>query len=124
MRKVGENGTWYSFLQEDVFAHLSGSLCNFFLYMLSRSADPKYLRYLHQPVDQSTRAEFGQKHRSMWSTASIIHAAGMGVDTNQGLLTADKIRVPMMGKRLGNCQRKILDDISFVSTNLVNMNKR
>ena len=95
MRKVGENGTWYSFLQEDVFAHLGGSLCNFFLYMLSRSADPKYLRYLHQPVDQSMRAEFGQKHRSMWSTASIIHAAGMGVDTNQGLLTADKIRVPL-----------------------------
>ncbi len=95
VREVGANGTWYSFVQKDVFTNLSDPLCNFFLYMLSRSADPKYLRYLHQPVDPLLRAEFEQQHRSMWSTASILHAAGMGIDAQQGLLPASEIQTPL-----------------------------
>ncbi len=95
IREVGANGTWYSFVQEDVFSQLSDALCNFFLYMLSRSAAPKYLRYLHQPVDTQLREEFGQRQRSMWSTASILHAAGLGIDTQQGLLPACQVCSPL-----------------------------
>lgn len=95
IREIGENGTWYSFLQDGVFAHMDDSLVNFFLYMLHRSPDPKYLRYLDQPVDPLLRSEFGQKHRSMWSTASIIHAAGMAIDTKQGLLPASQVSAPL-----------------------------
>lgn len=40
MREVGANGTWFSFVQEEIFTCLSEPLCNFFLYMLSRSSDP------------------------------------------------------------------------------------
>ncbi|NLB55466.1 MAG: hypothetical protein GX811_06835 [Lentisphaerae bacterium] len=95
VREVGMNGTWYSFAQEDAFAHLSDSLCNFFLYMLNRSDDPKYIRYLHQPVDLRLKSEFGLQHRSMWSTAAILHAADLGVDTRQGLLPAKQVRSPL-----------------------------
>lgn len=95
MRKVGANGTWYSFVQEDIFGHCSDPLCNFFLYMLSRSADPKYLRYLHQPVDLHLRTEFGQQRRGMWTTAAIMHAAAMGIDTQRGLLPASQVRSPL-----------------------------
>lgn len=95
VREVGANGTWYSFVQEDVFAHFNDPLCNFFLYMLSRSADPKYLRYLHQPVDLNLRTEFGQQRRSMWSTVAILHAAGIGIDTQQGVLPVSQIRSPL-----------------------------
>lgn len=94
-RQVGVNGTWYSFVQNDVFATINDPLCNYFLYMLSRSADPKYLRYLNQPTDAALKAEFGQKTRSMWSTAAILHAAGMGVDAVGGLMPNDQITQPV-----------------------------
>jgi len=95
MREVGVNGTWYSFVQGEVFAHLDDALCNYFLYMLSRAADPKYLRYLTGPVDPALKADFGAKPRSMWSTAAILHAGGMGVDVVRGLLPSDQVADPV-----------------------------
>lgn len=93
--EVGQNGTWYSFVQNDVFSHISEAMCNYFIYMLSRSADPKYLRYLAAPVDPALKKDFGQKLRNMWSTAAILHAAGMGVDAKAGLLSADAVAAPI-----------------------------
>ena len=78
-RVVGEHGTWYAFAQRAVFEGLSERLVNFFLYMLSRSSEPKYLRYLEGPVDADLLAEFGAKTRQMWSTAGILHAAELSV---------------------------------------------
>lgn len=95
VRNVGSNGTWYSFLQGEVFASLGAPLCNYFLYMLSRSADPKYLRYLDEPVDSALLEDFAAKARSMWSTAAILHAAGMGVDAAHGLQPASQISDPV-----------------------------
>lgn len=92
VRKVGAHGTWYSFVQGEVFSHLSDELCNFFLYMLDHSTEPKYLRYLSEPVDLELKAYFGALPRSMWSTVSILHAAGYGVDVNQGLLPIDEVQ--------------------------------
>lgn len=95
VRQVGMHGTWYSFVQGEVFGHLSDPLCNYFLYMLSRSAEPKYLRYLMEPVDPGLMAEFGKLSRSMWSTAGILHAAGMGIDAQGGLLADSLVTDPV-----------------------------
>lgn len=94
-REVGPNGTWYSFKQGDILGRLSGPLCNFFIYMLSRSQDPKYLRCLAGPPDSGLASEFGQQPRSMWSTAAILHAGGMGVDADDGLLPAGRVKDPL-----------------------------
>ncbi len=95
VREVGENGTWYSFSQGEVFAHLGDPLCAYFLYMLDRSDDPKYLRYLNAPVDPALKARFGEQPRSMWSTASILHAAGMAIDKQRGLLPIGEVTTPI-----------------------------
>ena len=95
VREIGANGTWYSFVQGDVLRPICGPLCNYFLYMLSRSADPKYLRYLTGPVDPALLEDFGGKARSMWSTAAILHAAGLGVDAKGGLKPAGLVRDPV-----------------------------
>ncbi len=94
-QEVGPNGTWYSFAQGGVFSHLSEPMCNFFIYMLSRSSDPKYLRYLAGPPDSNLKTNFGQQQRSMWSTAAILHAAGMGVDASNGLLPSGCVNDPV-----------------------------
>jgi hypothetical protein len=95
VREVGVNGTWYSFVQGEILRHISSPLCNYFLYMLSRSEDPKYLRYLTLPVDPALLEDFGAKARSMWSTAAILHAAGMGVDAKGGLKPAGLVADPV-----------------------------
>ena len=95
VREVGVHGTWYSFDQGEVFSELSDELCNFFLYMLDKSAEPKYLRYLTEPVHPELKARFGALPRSMWSTAGILHAAGFGVDITRGLLPAKDVVDPL-----------------------------
>jgi len=93
--QVGPYGTWYSFIQGDIMRGLSDPLCNYFLYALSRSPDPKYLRYLTMPVDSPLREDCGQYPRSMWSTPGILHAAGMGIDVHSGLLPERQIKNPV-----------------------------
>ena len=95
VREVGVNGTWYSFVQGEILRHIDSRLCNYFLYMLSRSSDPKYLRYLSAPVEAAVLEDFGAKARSMWSTAAILHAAGMGVDAKAGLQPVGLVADPV-----------------------------
>ncbi len=95
VQQVGPNGTWYSFLQGDVMGRLGDPLCNYFLYMLSRSADPKYLRFLAAPVDPALKADFGSRARNMWCTAGILHAAAMGVDASGGLMPESRVTAPV-----------------------------
>lgn len=95
VHQVGPYGTWYSFVQGDVMRQLGAELCNYFIYMLSRSTEPKYLRYLTAPVDPALMTEFGQWSRNMWSTAGILHAAGMGIDARRGLLPASQVTDPI-----------------------------
>lgn len=95
VREVGVNGTWYSFMQGEILRNVGAPLCNFFLYMLSRSDDPKYLRYLNGPVDAALLEDFSAKARSMWSTAAILHAAGLGVGAANGLQPVGLIADPV-----------------------------
>lgn len=95
VHEIGEHGTWYSFQQETVFQALSEPMLNYFLYMLSRSDEPKYLRYLNEPVDPDLRRKFGEMRRNMWSTAAIFDAAGLTVDRQQGLMPKDQATAPI-----------------------------
>jgi hypothetical protein len=95
VEKVGENGTWYSFVQSDVLKELSEPMENFFLYMLKRSSDNRYIRNLSEPVDIEAKEKFGVQTRSMWSTAGILHAAGMNVDVQKGLQSESAVTDPI-----------------------------
>jgi hypothetical protein len=83
-------GTFWRFRQGEVLPHLSPRVQQFFLYMLSRSTDPKWLRYLEAPPDADLLSRFGGQHRNMWCTAGFLHLAGRTV-TREGAI------VPLAG---------------------------
>ena len=66
----------------------------YFLYMLTRSADPKYLRYLLQPVDADALAIHGENNRRLWSTPLLLHAAGIACDSFEFL----PVRISPLGE--------------------------
>ena len=75
--------TYWKFRQSDVYESLPVPLQNFFLYALGSRGlrcndvaceDP--LRYLKRDPDSDLKKEQWAMTRNMWSTASMIHAAG------------------------------------------------
>jgi len=87
----GEFGTYYRFLQQDLFARVSPRLRNYFAFMLGRgeSGGGSWLRALEGPPDEAFLESQGALFRNMWSTAGFLHAAGL-VSTAYGF---DPIRV-------------------------------
>ena len=57
----------------------------FFLYMLTRSADPKYLRYLEKPVDEEALRAHREGARRLWSTPLLLHLAGIPCESYEFL---------------------------------------
>lgn len=88
----GEYGTYYRFLQKDLFTRLSPRLQDYFAFMLRQGesdrkdqteADalrPDWLRTLEAPPDQALLERQGSRYRNMWSTAGFFHAAGYSID--------------------------------------------
>ena len=83
-------GTFWRFRQGDILPHLSPRVQKFILYMLSRSTDPKWLRFLEAAPDPALAARFGEQHRNMWCTAGFLHLARRTV-TREGAI------VPLAG---------------------------
>lgn len=81
----GEYGTVYGFPQSRILEGLSAPLQNYFLYMLEKSNDPKYLRYLFENPEPELLRIHGQNRRRMWSTASFFFLCGLEV-TKEGVL--------------------------------------
>jgi hypothetical protein len=77
MEKGGEYGSVYCIQQKELLDTLSGVMQKYFLYMLTRSEDPKYLRYLEKPVDTEALAFFGEQERRLWSTPLLLTLAGL-----------------------------------------------
>jgi len=75
--KGGEYGSVYCILQKELLDTLPPKLQKYFLYMLTRSADPKYLRYLEAPVDKQALASFGEQVRRLWSTPLLLQIGGI-----------------------------------------------
>jgi hypothetical protein len=86
-RRVMEWGTYYRFQQEAILPHLSPRVQNYFLYMLERSSDQNWLRYLLKPVDPELLAKQGAIERNMWSTAGLLNVAGYTV-TREGKIVS------------------------------------
>jgi hypothetical protein len=83
--KVAEYGSYWVFRQGDVLSHVSPAVQNYFLYALTRTSEPRWLRYLAREVDADALAAACEQPRNMWSTASFFHAAGLAV-TRDGAL--------------------------------------
>jgi hypothetical protein len=85
--RVARHGTFYRFRQGEILPHVSPRVQQFLLYMLSRSTDPRWLRYLEARPDEKLLARFGGMNRNMWCTAGFFHAAGSAV-TRDGKVVA------------------------------------
>jgi len=87
----GEFGTYYRFLQKDLFNRLSPRLQNYFAFMLKQGGSdrenqteaealrPSWLRTLEGPPDRPLLERQGSRFRNMWSTAGFFHAAGLSI---------------------------------------------
>ena len=97
----GDYGTYYKFLQKDLFERLSPRLQNYFAFMLQQGESdranqtegnalrPSWLRTLEGPPDRALLERQGSRYRNMWSTAGFLHAAGLA----RPVFTFDPVRV-------------------------------
>ena len=81
--------THWRFLMKDVFSKISNELNAYFIYMLTQSTNPKYLRYLSEPSDKQLIAEWGEQIRNMWCTGSIFDIGELTVTPDGKLVPAD-----------------------------------
>ena len=70
-------GTYYIFRQDEILPELSPAVQNYFMYVLTRSADTQWLRALRAPVNTEHTAYYGSLNRNMWCTGGFLHAAGL-----------------------------------------------
>jgi hypothetical protein len=92
----GEHGSYYKFLQGDVFPKISKRLLNYLLFMLSRDTSSRWLRALESEPDQELLKKFSALERAMWCTAGFFHAAGLYVDTQGNMKTnSDGMKDPL-----------------------------
>ncbi len=94
-RRVGPYGAWFSLAQHEVLDVMRPELQNWFLWMLERSTDFKWQRYLRRPVDAAALKRHGTTQRSLWSTASLFTAAGLAVTRDGRLLPAGEVSDPL-----------------------------
>jgi len=74
-----EWGSYFKFKQEEILPFLSERMQKYFIFMLSKSNCPNWLRYLDQPKDEEAFSFFCQMNRNMWNTASFFHLTGKAV---------------------------------------------
>ncbi len=77
--QVGRYGTFYRFTQGDVLSSLSPQVKNFFLSMLRREEECRWIERLKVPLHSDELNRFSQLPRNMWCTAGFLHAAGQTV---------------------------------------------
>lgn len=78
--KVGEYGTFFRFLQGDLWKNYKPEVQNYFVGVLSKRQDGRWLQALQAPVDQRLLEHFGKTCRNMWCTGGFLHAAGLSVN--------------------------------------------
>jgi hypothetical protein len=78
--KVGEYGTFFRFLQGDLWKNYKPEVQNYFVGVLSKRQDGRWLQALQAPVDQRLLEHFGKTCRNMWCTGGFLHAAGLSIN--------------------------------------------
>lgn len=79
-----EGGPWgsvYCITQRELLEKLPPRMQNYFLYMLTKSTDPRYLRALDYEVDAAALREHGANMRRLWSTAALLTLGGEKCET-------------------------------------------
>lgn len=82
IHEVGEYGSYYRFIQEDILPDLPKRLQNYFLFMLGQKKSHKWLTYLNEDVEIAQLDSFNKMNRNMWCTAGFLDAAGKKVTAN------------------------------------------
>ncbi len=77
--KVQRYGCFWKFRQREVLPFLSPPMQNYFIYALTHEKSQNWLRFLQSEVDGDRLEEIGNQTRYMWSTAALLHLAGMAV---------------------------------------------
>ncbi len=81
-KNEGKHGSVYLTDQSFLFDHMSVRLQNYFSYMFECSTDPMWLAWLDRK-ESSAQLEYERtQKRRLYSTAGILHAAGITVDVN------------------------------------------
>jgi len=83
--RAGEYASVFCIHQREILNSLPPAMQNYFLYMLSRSSDPRYLRFLNEAVDSALLREFGDQKRRLWSAPLLLKAAGVSIETAEFL---------------------------------------
>ncbi len=86
VREPGESGSFYWLPHRDALAGISDSAAHFFAYMFSRSTEPKWLRAMASPPPGDVWDKILAGRRGMWSTASLLTAAGLAVTRDGDLV--------------------------------------
>ncbi len=82
IREVGEWGSFYWLAHTDILPHLHPRLQHYFAFMFAQEESPLWLRALAEPSNTRWREDLLRQRRGMWSTASLLHAAGYAANKN------------------------------------------
>ncbi len=88
VRQSGASGSFYWLPHREALAEISDSAANFFAYMFSKSAEPKWLRAMPSPPPAEPWEQILAGKRGMWSTASLLAAAGLTVTRDGDIVPA------------------------------------
>jgi hypothetical protein len=77
--KVERYGSFWKLTQRDILPSLSPPMQNFFIFALTHEKTPTWLRFLLGEVNRDLLDKIGNQIRYMWSTAPLLHLAGMTV---------------------------------------------
>lgn len=91
----GENGSVFCFPQKFLFEKMGTRLKRYFSYMFECSQDPMWLEYLERPAVSEQMEQEMLLERRFYSTASILHAAGMAVEPDGSLTTLEAADRPV-----------------------------
>jgi hypothetical protein len=96
---AGPHGSYYRFLQKDVLPGLSPRLQNYFAYLYrgraGNGSNPAlWLRALEGPREEAVLADQGKLYRNMWSTAGLLHAAGLTVTVDGNIVPLGSTKTP------------------------------
>lgn len=87
--EVGEYGTYYKFLQQDILPFLPAKLQNFFTFMYGRKQNSQWFTYLNGPQEEELLTINNTRYRNMWCTAGFLYAAGKKVTSGGEIIDLD-----------------------------------
>ena len=90
-RQSGEFGTFYWLSHREAFDGVAEELCRYFQYMFDRSSDPRWLMMLESKRNADRWAQILADRRGMWSTASLLHVAGLSVLRSGEIIPNNKV---------------------------------